>query len=381
MLAGRYSLEEPIGRNQTGMVWRAIDTVLDRTVAVKLIRPDLSSEPGFVERFAHAARAAASVHHRGLVPLLDVGIEDGVAYLVREHVDGESLGTRIANDAWPDPAEAASIARQIREALDAAEEGGLEPIGVKPENVLLEPGGRVRVTDVGLPRIVDTGSEPAGEGLLPMLDEIARLQRDPATPSNERPSWFRSWLLVPIAVAVVGAATIAAGLWLGELQVGGPLGVRLHHPEESPPAPAIETLPVTAVSAFDPYPGDGQENDGGLSLTIDGDPATVWRSENYFDGVMHKPGVGVLLDLGRPRTVTGFELQTPAPGFRFEVLVGNDPASMIVGGGQDFVAAQDMRESLASATGRYVLVWITTVVPVPDGHRAEIADVKLMGEA
>lgn len=383
VLAGRYVLGEPIGRGDSGMVWRALDTVLDRTVAVKLIRPDLSDSPGFAERFAEAARAAASVHHPGLVPLLDVGAEDGVLYVVREHVEGESLRDRIARDGWPGRAEAASIAAQVREAREAARTAGLHHVDVKPENVLLEAGGRVRVTDAGLAEVVrgapGPDEAPAGGGLLAMLEEIARQEPPAARVPTERSSWFRSWLLVPIAVVLVGAAAIAVGLSLGRLQVGGPLGVRLHQ-EESLPPPASTALPVAGVSAFDPL-GDNVENDAGLPLVIDGDPATVWKSENYFDGQLHKPGVGVLIDLGKSRRVTGFRMETPSPGFSFTVAVGDDPQALVAAGGTEFVAGQDMRESLTPATGRYVLVWITTVVPVLDGNRAEIADLKVMGEA
>jgi hypothetical protein len=382
VLAGRYALEEPIGRGDAGMVWRALDTVLDRTVVAKLFRPDLSESPGFAEAFTEAARTAASVHHPGLVPLLDVGIEDGVVYLVREHVEGESLAERIASEGWPEPAEAGSMARQIREALDAAKRAGIESNGVRPENVLLGSGGRVRVTDVGLAGLVRASSDTEGDRLLLKLDEIALKAPSATSTPSQKPSWIRSWLLVPIAVVVVGGAALAIGLSLGKLQVGGPLGVRLHHQDEKPPSPpATVKLQVSSLSVFDPYPGDGAENDGGLPYAIDGDPATVWKSENYFDGRLNKPGVGVLLDLGRRRTVTGFRLDTPAPGFRFSIAIGDDPGSLVASAGPEYTAAQDMRESFAPETGRYVLFWITTVVPVPDGNRAEIADLEVMGEA
>jgi hypothetical protein len=382
VLAGRYVLEEPIGRNDAGVAWRALDTVLDRTVAVRLMLPDPSDPADFAERLFEAARVASCVHHPGLVPLLDVGTEDGVAYLVREHVEGESLRERLARDGMPDPREAASIAAQVRDALSAARAAGLEHLDLKPENVMIEAGGRVRVTDLGLAALVGAGAQETADshdGFLAELEEIAHREPEVVPQPRERTSWFRSWLLVPVVVVLLGAALIAVGLSLGELQVGGPLGVRLHRHEEPPSPPAIVTLQVTGVSSFDPF-GDNVENDGGLAFVIDGALPTVWKSENYFDGTMHKRGVGVLLDLGRPRTVTGFELRTPAPGFRFEVLVGNDPRSLVARGGPEFVAAQDIRGSLTPTSGRYVLVWITTVVPVPDGHRAEIADLKVTGE-
>jgi hypothetical protein len=218
--------------------------------------------------------------------------------------------------------------------------------------------------------------------LLLELDAIAQKAPPAGAMSSQKHPWIRSWLLVPIAIAVVGGATLAVGLWLGKLQVGGPLGVRLHHQDESPPSsPATVTLEASSVSVFDPYPGDGTENDGGLRYAFDGDPTTAWKSENYFDGRLNKPGVGILFDLGRQRTVTGFRLSTPAPGFRFSVAIGDEPGSLVASAGPEYVAARDMQEALAPETGRYVLFWITTVVPVPDGNRAEIADLEVMGSA
>jgi putative peptidoglycan lipid II flippase len=132
---------------------------------------------------------------------------------------------------------------------------------------------------------------------------------------------------------------------------------------------------------LDPPPGDGQENDDALAAAIDGNEATAWRSENYFDGTMHKAGVGLVLDLGIERTVTGFRLDTPDAGFEFRLAVGDDPSTLIgrAEAGPSYVAP-DADRSLAPATGRYVLVWITSVVPIGDGsNRAEISEIRVLG--
>jgi len=91
--------------------------------------------------------------------------------------------------------------------------------------------------------------------------------------------------------------------------------------------------------------------------------------------------VGMLFDLGSPQTVTGFRLQTPYPGYRFTVVVGDDPTTMVGAGSDAFTATADMRESIEPATGQYVLLWITTVVSTDDGNRAEVGEFRVVGPA
>jgi hypothetical protein len=135
---------------------------------------------------------------------------------------------------------------------------------------------------------------------------------------------------------------------------------------------------VTAVRVLDPY-GDGRENDDTAPLAIDADPATAWRSENYFDGVLHKPGLGFLLDLGRERTVTAFRLSTPHPGYRFGIAVGDDPTALASLARATFTARAETLGTLPPTRGRYVLVWIVSVVAAGDGNRAEIAEIEVLG--
>jgi hypothetical protein len=196
-----------------------------------------------------------------------------------------------------------------------------------------------------------------------------------------RPSLFRTWIAIPLLVVVIAVAAVLGGLSLGRLELGGPVGIRLKEPSPSP-APAPRVLPFASVRTFDPPPGDGQENDSGVPLAIDGDPTTAWKSENYFDGELHKPGVGLLFDLGRSTTVTGFRLSSPFPGFRFQVLVGVDPARLPAQGrdGAVYVATDSLAETFETpAEGRYVLLWIGSVVPTDDAFRAEVGEFHVLG--
>jgi hypothetical protein len=199
------------------------------------------------------------------------------------------------------------------------------------------------------------------------------------------PRIVRTWLAVPILVTVVAAAVVGGGIWLGRLEIGGPLGITTTNdlPTTGPTTgpTAAEPLSVASVSVLDPPPGDGQENDSALQYAIDSDPATAWKSENYFDGELRKPGVGLVLDLGTSATVSGFRLDTPASGFRFSIVVGDDVATMLEETrGATSYTAPDADRSLPPASGRYVLVWITSVVPIGDGsNRAEISEIRILG--
>jgi hypothetical protein len=186
-----------------------------------------------------------------------------------------------------------------------------------------------------------------------------------------------AWIGVPLIVVALAIALISLGLWFGELEVGGPLGIR---PAAPKPSPAVQIPPVAvrplAVTAIDPF-GDGSELSSNAGLAADGDLSTAWKSENYFDGELGKPGVGLLLDLGQSVQVDGLRLSTPYPGFTFGVAAGDDPSTLVDHVGSTVTSTASTRVRL-QGTGRYVLVWITSIVPVDDGTRAEVAEVRVV---
>jgi serine/threonine-protein kinase len=229
---------------------------------------------------------------------------------------------------------------------------------------------------------------PSSEAFATALGEVATGLRPPApaaigaepVATLRRASLFRTWLAVPLLVVALAVAAVLAGLSLGRLELGGPVGIRLK--EEPPsPSPIPRVLSFASVRTWDPPPGDGHENDSGVELAIDGDPSTAWKSENYFDGELHKPGVGLLFDLGSSRSVTGFRLSTPFPGFGFEVLVGDDPSELARRTrGTEYLAEETLSKTLDQpVAGRYVLLWITSVVQTDDGNRAEVGEFHVLG--
>ena len=155
VLAGRYRLEERIGAGGMGQVWRALDTVLDRPVAVKLLAHAGTEDPTTTERFAREARATAALNHPNVVTVHDSGIEDDLAFIVMELLPGPSLADELARGPLAvDLVE--QVARDVLAGLGAAHALGLVHRDIKPGNVVRAADGRWRVVDFGISRLGDS---------------------------------------------------------------------------------------------------------------------------------------------------------------------------------------------------------------------------------
>lgn len=151
LVAGRYQLHARIAAGGMGEVWRALDTVLDRPVAVKLLRAGYGGHTETLARFRAEARHAASLSHPGIAQVYDYG-ETGNGqppYLVMELVDGPALTGLLARGPL-DAATTVDVIAQAAAALDAAHSAGLVHRDIKPGNLLVGPGGEVKITDFGI---------------------------------------------------------------------------------------------------------------------------------------------------------------------------------------------------------------------------------------
>ncbi|MFE1781949.1 serine/threonine-protein kinase [Streptomyces sp. NPDC059506] len=154
LLAGRYRLERLLGRGGMGEVWRAVDVILDRPVAVKLLL-DPGHGSGAAERFRTEARTAARLNHPQVVSVYDFGCDGDRFYLVMELVTGRSLAEELAVGGPLSPRRAAAVGAQAAEGLAVAHERGVVHQDVKPENLLLTTDGTVKISDFGIARLTD----------------------------------------------------------------------------------------------------------------------------------------------------------------------------------------------------------------------------------
>jgi len=151
-LDGRYEIIERIGGGGMALVYRARDTLLGRSVAVKVLRQQFVHDEDFIRRFRREARAAASLSHPNIVSIYDVGQEGDVHYIVMEFVEGTTLAEKIKEGGPLPIEEAVHIAAQICDALDHAHQNQIIHRDIKPHNILIGKNGRVKVTDFGIAR-------------------------------------------------------------------------------------------------------------------------------------------------------------------------------------------------------------------------------------
>lgn len=156
---GHYEVKGIVGRGGMGLVLKAYDRALDRTIAIKVLAPHLAATATARRRFAREAQAAAAVVHENVIPIYAVAESQGLPYLVMPYLGGCSLQQRLDRTGPLSPVETLRVARQVASGLAAAHAQGLVHRDVKPANILLENGvERVTITDFGLARAADDAS-------------------------------------------------------------------------------------------------------------------------------------------------------------------------------------------------------------------------------
>ena len=156
---GPYEVLGPLGAGGMGEVYRARDTRLDRTVAIKILPAHLSERPQARERFDREARAISSISHPNICHLYDVGQQNGASYLVMEYLEGETLATRLAKGPLP-LEQALRVGAEIAEGLDRAHRGGVVHRDLKPGNIMLTKSG-AKLMDFGLAKAATPVSPPS----------------------------------------------------------------------------------------------------------------------------------------------------------------------------------------------------------------------------
>lgn len=251
------------------------------------------------------------------------------------------------------------------------------------------PSAAPRIDDGG----DDTGDLADAGGALRAA--VARGDDDTTVPSERRSpgdSFLGSegrWLAAVLVIIVLVGALVAVGFATGVLDpqripiISARDGDDEQADAEPPPQPVA--LDVVDVAAFDPQ-GDGSENDDELAQAIDGDPNTAWRTEGYDTAAFGnlKEGVGLIVDLGETQPLHSVQLDTPTPGFSYELRVADAGPPSQPSDWDTVVrvaAAQGSnRSTLDGVAARYVLVWVTGDLP-PDGgrHRAAVSELTVFG--
>jgi beta-lactam-binding protein with PASTA domain/serine/threonine protein kinase len=223
----RYRVTSRLAEGGMATVYVALDTRLEREIALKVMRPHLAEDEAFVSRFRREARSAARLSHPNVVAVYDQGEDDGQVFLAMEYVPGHTLRQVLSDEGALTPRAALDILDPILQALAAAHAAGLVHRDVKPENVILREDGVVKVADFGLARAVASQANTSSSGIL--LGTVAYL-------SPEQ---------VERGVADVRSDVYAAGLVLYEMLTGEkaftgetPIHVAYQHVHSAAPAPS-----------------------------------------------------------------------------------------------------------------------------------------------
>ncbi|MFD7503403.1 protein kinase [Streptomyces sp. NPDC059850] len=289
LLGGRYRVTGQLGRGGMGVVCRAVDEVLGREVAVKVLRAYTDASGAELAdlrtRMQREARAAARIRHSGVITVHDVADEDGLPVIVMELIDGPSLDDLIDERGVVDPLEAARIGAKVADALAAGHDAGVLHRDVKPGNVLIDRGGRVVLTDFGIASMEapDDGATTkltrSGE-LIGSLDYLAPERAQGQEPGPASDVWA---LGMTLYAAVEGSSPFRrTSVWstltaivtepLPEPRLAGPLGPVLRElmdkdPQRRPTAAEARQLleAVAAGAAPEPRPSPPQISQARIS--------------------------------------------------------------------------------------------------------------------
>jgi serine/threonine protein kinase len=428
-LPDRFKLEVRLGRDHDVEEWLATDTELDRPVLIRILGPETSPERR--QAFVDDTRAAATSPHVHLVSVFAAGMLDEGAYSVTEWAGGVSMSDRLDAGETISADEFLPNAAGLAEGLAALHRSGGLHGAVDAGAILFsashpaklgsygrphsggsvaedtraladtlatcvtgQPAGAASPSQVvdGIPASVDHALEAARRGDLD-ADGLARAihatSQVPTAPPPP-PAWSWRWLAPAALLSIVAVGIVAIGLVLPT----GPESPILF-PDTPDSTTTITLAPTTTVAttsptgepisivrvfSYDPE-GDGNEHDENVPKVIDGDPATSWRTERYFDPLpLLKAGVGIALELtGQPGEFTASGV---SDGSAYSLMwVSALPATGIDGWerlASGRVSGQRITTQLPDRRGGFWLLWFTDLPPQDDGFYADVAEVRFL---
>jgi hypothetical protein len=388
--------------------WDAVDETLRRNVVVHLLPPGADKHDK--DHFASEARALAGLPHRNVVATYDTGVDtDGSSYRVDELPDGTPLDPASVDDA-----QRVSYATQIARAVAEAHVRGLLHEALTSGSVLVHEDGRIKVRGFHLPVQAATDADRKRD-VEAVVNLVAALAPAHAHPMRDMASGWRGddpptsmadvvnalvalpddadtvALVDPHPTPVAGTTPrsrrrvpVAAIVGVALLLVVGAVVITLLSDKGNPGdvSGPVRALPV-AASSFDPEATPPTENEAQAPLVLDGNAATVWRTERYkrahFGNL--KKGVGlVLVSKDGAAAFDALRVQTPQSGWTYAVYVAPSRAATLAGWGSPVASGRassgDFSIALDNAKGGAVLLWITEPGP---GFQARIAELNLTG--
>jgi serine/threonine-protein kinase len=158
ILKDRYEIIELIDSGGMGIVYKGLDKKTKKFVAIKVLKPDYANNSEFVMRFKREAKAASSLIHRNIVRMLDSGMEDNVYFIIQEYIEGKTLKNMILENGVLDYQRAIRIMTDICSAMEYAHDNGLVHRDIKPQNILMDKDGKVKVTDFGIAKDISSST-------------------------------------------------------------------------------------------------------------------------------------------------------------------------------------------------------------------------------
>jgi tetratricopeptide (TPR) repeat protein/predicted Ser/Thr protein kinase len=195
VLARRYEILQILGEGGMGAVYRARDREVNRTVALKVIRPELTGNSAILDRFKQELVLSHQVTHKNVVRIYDMGDADGIKFITMEYIEGQDLRSLIAEQKVFQPEEAVEIMRQVCRALEAAHAVGVIHRDLKPQNIMRDKQGRVVVMDFGLARLLDSHDGMTQTGAIVGTMEYMSPEQGLGKPLDERSDLFAVGLI------------------------------------------------------------------------------------------------------------------------------------------------------------------------------------------
>ncbi|MET8011894.1 serine/threonine-protein kinase [Streptomyces sp. NPDC005271] len=367
LLGGRYRVTGRLGRGGMGVVCRAVDEVLGREVAVKVLRAHTDASSAELAdlrtRMQREARAAARIRHSGVITVHDVTDEDGLPVIVMELIDGPSLDDVVDERGVLDPREAARIGAKVADALGAGHDAGVLHRDVKPGNVLLDPGGRVVLTDFGIASMEapDDGAATkltrSGE-LIGSLDYLAPERAQGQQPGPASDVWA---LGMTLYAAVEGSSPFRrTSVWstltaivtepLPEPRRAGPLAPVLRalmdkDPEGRPTAAEARRMLEAVAAGETPEPQAG--------------PRQAPRTPTVAEGAVvpargfgPPPRAEAVVSGGAQGMSATRRVNTPGTGRRRALIAAAVAAALLAGGGVTYALVRDDGDTSAAGSAK-----------------------------